>query len=93
MYLLADEAALVSQDLLWQKYSQMKLRQQLGARDALLEELAREIQGRVEILVLRANYWHSVLRIRRLSAVSRFHPHQLRHHADIRIMPGSGCLV
>jgi integrase len=48
-------------------------------RVTLSDELAREIRGRVELLVPEANYWHAVLRIRRLSGVPRFHPHQLRH--------------
>jgi integrase len=42
-------------------------------------ELAAEIRSHVGLLVPQTNYWHTVQRIRRLSGVSRFHPHQLRH--------------
>ncbi len=48
-------------------------------RIPLTPELASEVRGRVGFLVPQTNYWHSVLRIRKLSGVSRFHPHQLRH--------------
>ncbi len=48
-------------------------------RIPLPPELAAEVRGRVGLLVPQTNYWHSVLRMRKLSGVSRFHPHQLRH--------------
>ena len=48
-------------------------------RIPLPPELADEIRHRVGLLVPQTNYWHTVQRIRKLSGVSRFHPHQLRH--------------
>ena len=62
-------------------------------RVPLPPELALEIRGRVGLLVPQKNYWHSVLRIRRLSGVLRFHPHQLRHTFACRWLERGGSLA
>jgi integrase/recombinase XerC/integrase/recombinase XerD len=43
--------------------------------------------------VAPGNYWHFVLRIRRLSGVSTFHPHQLRHTFACRWLEAGGSLA
>jgi integrase len=62
-------------------------------RRALPPTLAAEIASHVGRLVPIANYWHTVLRIRRLSGVARFHPHQLRHTFACRWLERGGSLA
>jgi integrase len=55
--------------------------------------LAQELCFRVGQLVAPGSYWSFVLRMRRLSGVVHFHPHQLRHTFACRWLEPSGSLA
>lgn len=62
-------------------------------RVPLAPDLIRELRFRVGLLLPVANYWHTVLRIRQLSGVVQFHPHQLRHTFACRWLERGGTLA
>jgi len=53
-------------------------------RIPLPPDLAAEIRSRVGLLVPQGNYWHCVMRLRRLSGIAAFRPHRLRHTFAMR---------
>jgi integrase len=55
--------------------------------------LMQELRFRVGQLVAPGSYWHFVMRMRRLSGVAHFHPHQLRHTFTCRWLEASGSLA
>jgi len=55
--------------------------------------LTQELRFRVGQLFAPGSYWHFVMRMRRLSGVAHFHPHQLRHTFACRWLEAGGSLA
>lgn len=62
-------------------------------RVPLRTQLEREVRQRVGLFVPPGNYWHFVLRVRKLSGVERFHPHMLGHTFACRWIEDGGSLA
>jgi integrase len=62
-------------------------------RVPIAPELQADIKKHVGLLVPQANYWHSVLKIRKLSGVAEFRPHRLRHSYACRWLEAEGSLA
>jgi integrase len=62
-------------------------------RIPLSASILRELRGRVGLLMPQGSYWNIVLRIRRLSGLKSFHPHQTRHTFACRWLERGGSLA